>query len=130
MAWVNMRNRCYRPETRGYLRYGGAGITVCDEWRCSFEAFYADMGPRPAGATLDRRENSLGYSKNNCRWASQEIQQNNKARIAQVTLGGITKPLAAWCRELNMNHRTVRNRVYALGWEPIKALTTPIKQRR
>jgi len=126
-TWVNMRNRCNRPECRGYERYGGAGIAVCDEWASSFENFLADMGAKPPGTSLDRIDPKGNYSKRNCRWASQEMQSNNRKSVKSATLNGVTKPLAVWCRELGLNHKTVRARVYQLGWTPERALRTPVR---
>lgn len=73
-----MMQRCYNPNRDNYEYYGGRGITVCDEWKGSFEAFIKSMGPRPKGMTLDRVKNDLGYSPDNCEWASMKQQSNNR----------------------------------------------------
>jgi hypothetical protein len=73
-----MRNRCENERTPDYERYGARGIAVCAEWQ-DFEAFIADMGPAPTDLhTIDRRDNALGYSAENCRWATQSQQQRNR----------------------------------------------------
>jgi len=75
--WRSMVSRCYYENRPDYPYYGGRGITVCDRWRNSFVAFYEDMGERPENMTLDRVDNSKGYSPENCRWATLETQQAN-----------------------------------------------------
>lgn len=78
LSWESMLSRCYRETNKDFHRYGGRGITVCASWRTSFEAFLADMGERPAGKTLDRRNNAKGYSPDNCRWATAKEQSANR----------------------------------------------------
>jgi hypothetical protein len=73
-----MLQRCNNPKHSAYPRYGGKGVTVCDEWANSFEAFLHDMGERPPGQTLDRIDGSKGYQKANCRWATPRQQYENK----------------------------------------------------
>lgn len=76
-TWKSMIARCTNPKATDYHLYGGRGITVCDRWH-SFEAFYADMGARPEGMTLDRKDGNKGYCKSNCRWADAVVQANNR----------------------------------------------------
>lgn len=127
-AWINMRNRCSRPNVSDYPRYGGAGIKVCSRWRDSFETFYSDLGPCPKGYSLDRINGAGNYEPSNCRWAPLALQANNKRRVKVATIKGVTKSISEWCKALGLPHRTVRARIYELGWVPEDALTTPIRK--
>lgn len=78
-TWVAMKKRCYYHKTNDYERYGGAGITVCDQWRTSFEQFYKDVGPKPGpGYSLDRIDGTKGYFPENVRWATFSEQAKNR----------------------------------------------------
>jgi hypothetical protein len=71
-----MLARCNNPNATNWPRYGGRGVTVCDRWR-KFENFLADMDVPPPGLTLDRKDNNLGYFKENCWWATVSEQNRN-----------------------------------------------------
>ena len=76
-SWQSIFQRCDNPKHPDFDYYGGRGITVCARWRESFENFRTDMGERPEGMTLDRRDNSKGYGPDNCRWATRTQQSRN-----------------------------------------------------
>lgn len=76
-TWRGMVDRCTNPNHSSYARYGGRGITIDPSWR-SFEQFYADMGPRPSGFTIERHDNDKSYSAQNCYWATPTIQARNR----------------------------------------------------
>lgn len=81
-CWSSFINRCYNSHNNAFKNYGGRGITVCAEWRNSFEQFYADMGPRPAPhLTIERKNNNLGYSKENCVWGTNTDQSRNRRSV-------------------------------------------------
>lgn len=98
--WNDMKRRCYNPKTNNFHNYGGRGITVCDRWLESFENFYADMGPRPSRRhCIERINNNLGYSPENCKWATYREQARNTRANRLVTLNGETRPMIAWADE-------------------------------
>lgn len=86
--WSAMRDRCSNPSRRSFKHYGGRGIRVCDRWQ-SFDNFLADMGPSN-GLTLDRVDNSRGYSPDNCRWADMKTQARNKRSARDVAVQSLS----------------------------------------
>mgnify|MGYP001409720251 CR=1 FL=1 len=77
LSWMSMKQRCLNPNHTAYARYGGKGITLCDDWS-NFINFLSDMGERQPGTSLDRIDGLRGYSKENCRWATQKEQSDNR----------------------------------------------------
>lgn len=121
-VWNGLIDRCENPNNNSYHRYGGRGITVCPRWRESFEAFYADMGPRPSPRhQLDRKDNEKGYEPGNCRWATKAVQANNTRSNRRLTVRGETKTLAEWASVTGHPQRRVWARL-RLGWSPERAL--------
>lgn len=122
-TWMRMRQRCTDPRNISFKLYGGRGITVCDRWRESFEAFLADMGTRPEGASLDRIDPNGNYEPANCRWATPTEQCNNKRRNIRITHDGRTLTVAEWARELGLKDATLRRRL-RVG-EPVEKAFIP-----
>lgn len=83
-SWAEAKSRCFNPKKRGFKYWGGRGITMCDRWKNCFAAFFEDMGPRPAGTTLDRIDNDGNYEPGNCRWATRDQQSANQRRRGQA----------------------------------------------
>jgi hypothetical protein len=122
--WTGMIQRCENPKGSGYERYGAIGISVCDRWH-KFENFLEDMGPRPVGLTLDRRDNKMGYSPNNCRWATPLEQGRNRKTNLEIVFNGKTQCLTSWADEFGIKECTLTKRL-RLGWSMDRALTTPV----
>jgi hypothetical protein len=76
-TWRNMWNRCTNPNVDNYMYYGGRGITICERWK-DFKNFLEDMGERPEGMFIDRKDNDGDYSPDNCKWSTMKEQNNNK----------------------------------------------------
>jgi hypothetical protein len=83
-----MKQRCLNPKQKFYSYYGGRGITICEEW-LNFPGFFADMGIRPDGTTLDRIDSDKPYSKDNCRWVDWQTQSINKRKQERNRSGTI-----------------------------------------
>lgn len=122
-----MKSRCYYPGATHYKDYGGRGITVCDRWLASFEDFYADVGPCPSPRhSLHRIDNDGPYSPENCRWATDTEQANNKRNNHELTFNGETHTLAEWEGKTGIQSSTIRKRL-RMGWSVSEALTRPIR---
>lgn len=124
-VWNQMIQRCCNPSNRAYDRYGGRGITVCDKWK-SWKGFFEDMGDPPDGLTLDRIDNSKGYYKENCQWATPTEQNENRRNTRRITFRGKTQSLKAWSRELGIGYLTLYSRIVRDGWSEEEAFVTPV----
>ena len=127
-AWEAMIQRCRNPAVKSWKNYGGRGITVCDRWS-DFVNFYADMGARPIGCSLDRIDNEGPYTPDNCRWATWETQNRNTRASVFVTINGEKAHIIEWAERYNISIWTIRHRLRA-GWEPEKAVTTASLRKR
>lgn len=107
--WQNMKGRCYNPHNPRYDRYGGRGITVCDEWKEDFNAFYewSVQNGYSDDLTIDRIDNDKGYSPDNCRWATQEEQARNRESNIKITIGNATKTLTEWCEIFELDYKKI-----------------------
>lgn len=125
--WNNMWARCTNTNNQAYQDYGGRGIDVCDRWQ-TFENFLADMGERPRGMSIDRRNNDLGYEPENCRWATTKEQSRNTRANFVIEFRGVTACLAEHCERLGLAYKTISSRIYKHGWTVEKALSAPVRR--
>ncbi len=102
-SWGAMKTRCHNPRSKNYTRYGAKGITVCDEWRNSFEAFYAHVGPRPPHTTIDRIDGTKGYEPGNVRWATLIEQARNRKSFTVVSTPEGEMPLVDYAKKLGIS---------------------------
>lgn len=128
MSWRAMNNRCNNPNAADYPRYGGRGITVCPEWQ-DFQQFLADMGERPEGMTLDRKDNDGNYAPDNCRWADTLTQNNNRSNCHLITYNKQTLTIAEWSRKTMLTREIIAIRLRR-GWSIERTLTTPARSYR
>lgn len=129
-CWTGMIKRCYNSKCKDYPNYGQRGVVVSDEWRYSFATFLADMGEKPRDLTIERKDNSGPYSKENCYWATRKEQNRNTRQNRFITYRGKTQVLAAWAEELGIHHVTIIRRL-AQGLSVTQALSkNPTKGNR
>lgn len=130
--WSNIKTRCYSEDNTDYVRYGGRGIKMCDEWKNDFMAFnewayqngYDESAPR-GQCTIDRIDVNGDYSPENCRWVDIEQQQNNRRDNVLIEYNGEIKTLAQWSKILNLSYEMIRQRIQLYGWSVERAFTEP-----
>lgn len=126
MVWEAMKQRCFNPNNPSYARYGGAGISMFDEWAESSVKFLEYMGPRPSEKhSIDRIDNKKGYYPGNVQWATKAQQVRNTSANHNITIDGRTMCITDWAKEKGLKKSTVFTRIGAYGWDPIDAIMTP-----
>lgn len=113
---------------KSFQNYGARGITMCPEWRDDFAKFLADMGPCPAGYTIERIDNDGPYSPSNCRWATRRDQMRNTRASHLIEYDGVTQPLICWSEKFKIPVYALSARIGRLGWSIEKALHTPLRR--
>lgn len=108
--WWAMMQRCHDKNSQAYPRYGGRGINVCARWQ-EFAAFYADMGDRPAGMSLERINNDGDYEPGNVRWASSKDQANNRRSNRFIEHNGERLTVAQWAAKSGVPMGTLWSRL-------------------
>lgn len=125
--WRGIRTRCNNPTTRAYKDYGGRGIFVCESWDKpdGFVAFMSDMGPRPLGCSVERRDNDGPYSPDNCYWATRAEQNRNRRNNHYIEVNGKSQTIKDWANELGCTPASIYRRL-KLGWPAERAVTQPM----
>jgi hypothetical protein len=126
--WTDMRRRCHQPHRPDFYKHGGRGISVCDRWRNSFEAFFADMGPCPPKHTLDRLNNDGPYEPGNCAWRTHSQQLRNTRVNRHITVFGETMTVADAADRYAVRYDRLLDRLNR-GWSPEDAITKPPRSR-
>jgi hypothetical protein len=120
--WNSMIDRCHLPTSHTYNRYGERGISVCERWH-NFENFYADMGDKPEGMSLERIDNNGDYCPENVIWATAKQQANNRKSNVVLEHNGKKQTMQQWCDELGLKIGTVWARLNVYGYTVEQALT-------
>ena len=117
-SWSSAKDRCHNPLSKDFKRYGGRGIEMSPEWRGSFEKFFSDMGVRPKGMSLERKDTNGPYSKDNCEWATPVQQARNRRNSIYIEWNGSVTHLSVIADELGITYgaaylRLKRGKLYA-----------------
>lgn len=124
-TWCDMRYRCFNERAQQFKNYGARGITVCERW-LSYQNFVDDMGERPDGLTLERKNNDGNYEPDNCAWATRYEQRINQRTIHWISYDGYSKPLRHWAAQFGMSEHTLYHRLFRRGMSISDALNKPV----
>lgn len=121
--WIGVKKRCENPKYKSFADYGGRGVTICPEWRDSFVAFLADVGPRPSPKhSIGRIDNDGNYEPGNVRWETSTEQASNTRRSVRINVDGVERTVAEWARLNGINPYTIYDRLDA-GWDGARAVS-------
>lgn len=128
--WVGIRARCYRKTHHAYSRYGGRGITVCDEWH-TYEPFarWALSHGYSDDLTIERKNVDGSYCPENCTWITRGAQARNRRNNVKIEFDGVAKTGAEWSRELGLNKYAVLRRIRN-GMPLEEAISSPKQKPR
>lgn len=128
--WSQMMRRCYNLKAKHYDRYGGRGISVCEDWHSfnNFAAWSDSVGGRPYGTSLDRIDNDGNYEPSNCRWADLKTQHRNTSANIVIEYNGEKKTLVEWSEATGISWPALNNR-YHRGWSVERMLTEPVHKK-
>jgi len=110
-VYRDMRTRCENKKYKQFYLYGGRGIEVCHKWKQGYEFFLKDMGEKPYGMSIERKNVNENYSPENCIWATDETQANNKRNSVKIEYCGKIQTVAQWSRELNIKAGAIYFRI-------------------
>lgn len=128
-SWHCLRQRTQNPNSARYAKYGGKGITCCERW-AKFENFLEDMGERPGKEySIDRIDNTLGYTPENCRWATRIEQNRNRSCCIYIEINGKKQTVKEWALELGIKRQTIEKRL-KLGWSHYDAVMKPVRPQK
>lgn len=125
----NMKTRCYNPKATKYEHWGGRGITICDEWLLDFKSFYdwSMSHGYTDDLTIDRKNNNISYSPDNCRWATYKIQENNRSNNHKFLYNDQLVDSQMIVNKYGIKRTTFEGRIKQ-GWSIERALTTPVRR--
>jgi hypothetical protein len=123
-SWMAMHDRCRRVEHSAFRRYGWRGIVVCDRW-IKFENFLKDMGERPPGMSIERKDNNGNYCPENCRWATKKEQARNTSSNRMLLHDGQIHCVTEWSEITGIKTTTIRERLRR-GWSISRTLGADI----
>ena len=130
-AWSHIKKRCGNPNDSRYPIYGGRGITICEHWRNSFEAFLSDVGRRPNSKySIERIDTNGNYNPENCKWATQKEQQRNRRNNLILTINGASKTLAEWSEISGIKASCILARKRKLGWPDEKCVFNSVRKKK
>jgi hypothetical protein len=126
-VWKSMISRCEKPNDMNYFRYGARGIKVSDEWK-DIHTFVKDMEPSyKKGLQLDRQNNNGNYCKDNCRWVTSKVNNNNTRRNRFIEYNGTIKTVGEWADFTGIDYATLISRLN--NWDVERVFTTPYSKR-
>lgn|SRR5208337_4265 len=127
--WTGVKSRCSYEGNTVFKYYGGRGITVCDKWKDSFEAFMRDMGPRPSRKhSIERKDPNGNYEAGNCYWATRDTQMRNKRNNVVFTINNETMCLKDWATRYGVNYKSLHHQVHKRGGSIEAALQAARKE--
>ena len=127
-SWRGIIKRCTDPNNASYQSYGGRGIKVCDRWM-KFKNFLEDMGVKPEGKSIDRKDTNGDYCPENCQWSTAKDQARNRNNNRLIEFNGEVKCITQWSDELGIPYAVLNYRL-SRGWDVKRALTQSVRSSK